>query len=314
MTMARQLRIEYPNAFYHITSRGNEQKNIFKNDRDREKFLSYLESATERYGATIHVYCLMNNHYHLLLETPRGNLSEIMRHINGAYTTYFNAKRDRSGHLLQGRYKAILVEADEYAKEISRYIHLNPVRVEAVNRPQEYFWSSYRYYCGERKAPEWLKMDFILGFFGKKLFTAQKGYREFVEGMIGWKEQSPLKGVVFSTILGSTGFVTAVIDKYLDEKKADREVPALRKLNEQISIEEIEKAAGEVFKKEEKTRKKVSIYLSHRLSGRKLKEIGEYFDLSESGVTQVSRRLEKTIEKDKKLKRKVEITKSRLNL
>ena len=312
--MARPLRIEYPNAFYHITSRGNEQKDIFKNDRDREKFLSYLESATERYGAAIHVYCLMNNHYHLLLETPRGNLSEIMRHINGAYTSYFNAKRDRFGHLLQGRFKAILVEADQYAKELSRYIHLNPVRVGAVNRPQDYPWSSYRNYCGEKKAPEWLTMYFILGIFGKKLPSAQKSYREFVEGMIGQEEQSPLKEVVFSTILGSTGFVKAVIDNHLSEKKADREVPALRKLKQQVSIEEIEKATEAEFKKEEKTRKKVSIYLSHRFSGRKLKEIGEYFGLSESGVTQASQRLEKNIEEDKKLKKKVEVTKSRLKL
>ena len=125
--MARPLRITFPGAFYHITSRGNEQKVVFKSKRDREKFLEYLESATRRYAALIHAYCMMDNHYHLMLETPSGNLPEIMRHINGAYTTYFNIKRKRSGHLFQGRYKAILVEIDEYAKELSRYIHLNPV-------------------------------------------------------------------------------------------------------------------------------------------------------------------------------------------
>jgi putative transposase len=130
--MARPLRIEFPGAFYHVTSRGNERKAVFKSLRDREKFLSYLESATERYGAAIHVYCLMDNHYHLLLETPSGHLSKIMQHINGAYTTYFNTKRERPGHLFQGRYKAILVDADEYAKELSRYIHLNPVRAAIV--------------------------------------------------------------------------------------------------------------------------------------------------------------------------------------
>jgi len=126
--MARPLRITYPGAFYHETSQGYERKDVFKSKRDREKFLEYFESATKRYNAVIHVFCLMDNHYHLLLETPSGNLPQIMQHINGAYTTYFNVKRGRFGHLFQGRYKAILVDIDEYAKELSRYIHLNPVR------------------------------------------------------------------------------------------------------------------------------------------------------------------------------------------
>ena len=312
--MARPLRIQYPGAFYHITSRGNEQDEIFKNDRDREKFLSYLDSATDRYGAVIHVYCLMKNHYHLLLETPRGNLSEIMRHINGAYTTYFNFKRDRAGHLLQGRYKAILIEADEYSEQLSRYIHLNPVRVKAVIKPQDYPWSSYPNYIGEKKAPEWLKMDFILGYFGKKVSLAQKNYRVFVEGMIGEKEKSPLKEVAFSTFLGSMEFVKAVSKKHLKKKKADREVPALRKITNQIAITEIEKAAAKIFVKEEKISKKASLYLSHRYSGRKLKEIGKYFGLSESGVTQASVRFKKKLEEDRKLRRKVKQIKSRLEL
>ena len=143
--MARPLRIEYPGAFYHVTSRGNEQKDIFKSDFDREKFLSYLVSASERYGAEIHAYCLMTNHYHMMLETPLGNLSQIMKHINSSYTSYFNIKHKRVGHLLQGRYKAILVQADAYAAELSRYIHLNPVRAGMVKFPEDYRWTSYRF-------------------------------------------------------------------------------------------------------------------------------------------------------------------------
>ncbi len=139
--MARPLRIEYAGAFYHITSTGNERKDIFNNERDFERFLTYLETAVQRYKAVIHVYCLMSNHYHLLLETPMGNLSQIIRHINGAYTTYYNTKWQRAGHLFQGRYKAILVEADEYAGELSRYIHLNPVRAGITDRPEaDFFW------------------------------------------------------------------------------------------------------------------------------------------------------------------------------
>lgn len=149
--MSRPLRIEYPGAFYHVTARGNERKDIFADDRDQERFLFYVNAAFERYKARIHAYCLMSNHYHLLIETPVGNLAQTMRHINGLYTTYFNVKRNRNGHLFQGRYKAILVEKDEYAGELSRYIHLNPVRAKIVERPEDYEWSSYRSYIETKR-------------------------------------------------------------------------------------------------------------------------------------------------------------------
>ena len=164
--MGRPLRIEYPGAFYHVTARGNEQREIYKSIADRERFLGYLASATERYGAAVHVWCLMTNHYHLLMETPEGNLSRIMRHINGAYTNYFNTKRRRAGHLFQGRYKAILVDRDAYALELSRYIHLNPIRAGMSQRPEEYVWSSYRNYAGQQVAPGWLRREGILRITG----------------------------------------------------------------------------------------------------------------------------------------------------
>lgn len=160
--MARQLRMQFPGAFYHVTSRGNEQRNVFTDNQDRERFLSYLESAEERYGAVVHVWCLMENHYHLFLETPRGNLSQIMRHLNGAYTTSFNVRHQRSGHLFQGRYKAIVVEADSYALELSRYIHLNPVRAKLTEKPEDFSWSSYRGYIGREATPPWLTTAHIL--------------------------------------------------------------------------------------------------------------------------------------------------------
>jgi REP element-mobilizing transposase RayT len=159
--MGRPLRITYPGAHYHITARGNQQKDIFKSRRDREQFLSYLESSAIRYGAVIHAYCLMKNHYHLLMETPDGNLPEIMRHINGAYTNYHNTKRKQVGHLFQGRYMAVLIEADEYLMELSRYIHLNPVRAGITAKPEGYPWSSYLDYIGKRRAPSWLRLDAV---------------------------------------------------------------------------------------------------------------------------------------------------------
>jgi putative transposase len=300
--MARPLRIEYPGAYYHVTARGNEQKDIFKSQRDREKFLSYLESATERYGAVIHVYCLMNNHYHLMVETPRGNLSQIMKHINSSYTTYYNVKRKRVGHLLQGRYKAIIVDADEYAKELSRYIHLNPVRVGIVEKPEEYRWSSCRSYTGDTAVSAWLSTDFILGYFGKKKETAQKKYHQFVSDLMSHKYSSPLLATVASTILGNVDFVCEIQDRHLSKRKADRDLPALRELTGKLVPKDIEKAVRKACLADERLATKTAIFLCHRYSGAKLKEIGALFQLSESGVTQASRRFRQILDGDKNLK------------
>lgn len=299
--MARQLRIEYPGAFYHVTSRGNEQKDIFKSKKDREKFISYLESASVRYGAVIHAYCLMTNHYHILLETPHGNLSQIMKHINSSYSTYFNVKRKRAGHLLQGRYKAILVDADAYATELSRYIHLNPVRAGIVAVPEDYPWMSYRYYTGE-KVPGWLTAGFTLEHFSKDIETAREKYKCFVHDLINQEYQSPLLETVASTILGCPEFVSAIQERHLNSKKADRDLPALRELTYRPSLDDIVAAVKKVFPENERLTTKAGVYLCHRYSGAKLKEIGAMFRLTESGVTRASKRFEESIEDDKNLK------------
>jgi REP element-mobilizing transposase RayT len=300
--MARPLRIEYPGAFYHVTSRGNEQKDVFKSQKDREKFLSYLESAVMRYGAVIHVYCLLSNHYHLLLETPDGNLSQIMRHVNGAYTTYFNIKRKRAGHLFQGRYKAILVEADEYAAELSRYIHLNPVRAGMTSRPEEHQWSSYRGYIGLNKAPEWLKEDFILGNFGGNSPEARNRYRKFAEDLLDSEYDSPLKEVIASTILGRPEFVNEVSERKLGGTRDTRNVPAMKELALHPSLDEIIIRIKEE-RVDEKLLRNISIYCCQKFSGAKLKEIGEHFGISDAAVSQASRRLALKAEKDQVLKK-----------
>ena len=293
--MARPLRIEYPGALYHVTSRGNEQKDVFKSRRDREQFLSYLESAVERYGAVVHAYCLMSNHYHLLLETPEGNLSRIMRHINGAYTTYFNVKRKRHGHLFQGRYKAILADADAYATELSRYIHLNPVRAGAAVRPEDYEWSSYRQYIGLAKTAIWLKTDFILGYFSGE--DTSGSYREFVTYGLHEEGESPLKQVVASTVLGSPDFVREISRRHLSEKQPDRNVPAVKRLSRPTLEEMISAIEGEMGAQGSLTRN-VSIYFCHRYSGARLGEIGERFGLSDAAVSQASRRMRVASEND----------------
>lgn len=312
--MTRPLRIQYPGAFYHITSRGNERKAVFKSIKDREKFLSYLESATERYHARIFAYCLMDNHYHLFLATPEGNLSQIMRHINGAYTTYFNTKRQRSGHLFQGRYKAILVDADEYATELTRYIHLNPVRAGIVEDPADYPWSSLQYYIGLKKSPKWLVVNFILGTFGRTHSTARKAYREFVNALAKQEHESPLKEVFASTILGSLGFIKYIQKNYLNSDKNNRDVPALTELVKKRSIEEIKEAVGIVIEDDPSLVRKVTLYISHRYSGRKLKEIGDSFEIGESAVSQNSRRIEGIIAKNKKLQKQIKKINQNLGL
>ncbi|WP_321370435.1 transposase [uncultured Desulfuromusa sp.] len=311
--MARALRIQYPGAYYHVTSRGNERKDIYKSRRDREKFLSYLESATDRYGALIHGYCLMSNHYHLLLETPEGNLSQIMRHINGAYTTYYNVKRKRSGHLFQGRYHAVLIEADAHITELSRYLHLNPVRAGMVDKPDEHPWSSYQAYIGKTATPQWLRRDFILGYFGKNDKIAQQTYRSFVEDLLGESYESPLKNA-FGNILGDKVFVEEITEQHLRGKEKGRDVPALSKLKTGPAVEEIISKVESSIQNDEKRARQVSLYLCHRYSGSRLRDLGNHFNVGESGISEASRRFGARLEKDASLRAIVETLRSQLNV
>ena len=166
--MARPLRVEYPGAYYHVINRGNAGENIFIDERDREKFLEYLAKGTERFITKIHTYCLMSNHYHLLIETPQANLSVAIQWLNVSYSVYFNKRHRRRGHLFQGRFKAILLDANEYLILLSRYIHLNPVRAKMVTHPLEYSWSSYPVFAGKRRKPDWLITETVLSYFGKE--------------------------------------------------------------------------------------------------------------------------------------------------
>ncbi len=305
--MARPLRIEFPYGFYHVTSRGNEKKAIFRNNKDRQRFLTYLESAHHRYGAILHVYCLMDNHYHLLLETPRGNLSQILHHINGAYTTYFNIRHGRSGHLFQGRYKAILVEKDSYGQELSRYIHLNPVRAGLVKNPSEYQWSSYRYYMGKEREPGWLTTSLILGYFGGLGRHSYWRYRKFVEeGMDGGLE-NPLRKVMASTFLGGEEFIRRMREEYLEGRKIDRRnVPSIKMLMRGPTPKEIEAVVAEVIEEENALYRKLCVHLSHQCSGWRLEQIGAYFGMKGAAVSQMSRRFQKVLEKDEKIEKLLE--------
>lgn len=304
--MGRPLRIEYPGAFYHITSRGNERRRIFRTEKDYERFIGYLESATERYGARIQCFCLMPNHYHLLLETPRGNLSAILHHINTSYTNYFNAKWKRVGHLLQGRYRALLVERDSYALELSRYIHLNPVRAQLVEEPSDYLWSSYRAYVGGERSWPWLQRDFLLGQMSHGKKEAQKSYRRYVEEALREPVVNPLNKVIASTLLGSEKFIEWVREKWAKKKGLHRDIPALKKLASRPDLQLLQRKSEEIFGEGTLLSRKTGLYLAHRLSGLSLGEIGKFFGgISPSAVGQNTRRFQALLGGDPGLSRKV---------
>jgi len=198
--MARPLRIQYPGAVYHLTNRGNEKRAIFTDDWDREAFLDLLHQVNRRYRWLCHAYCLMENHYHLLVETPEGNLSIGMRQLNGVYTQAFNRRQGRVGHLFQGRYKALLIQKDSHLLEVCRYIVGNPVRAGLVPEAEDWKWSSYRATAGKSKPHPCLTIAWVLGQLG-----GPTGYRRFVQE--GIHQDSPWKGAKAQSILGGEDFV-----------------------------------------------------------------------------------------------------------
>src|SRR4051794_15598797 len=171
--MARPLRIEFPGAVYHVTSRGDRLEPIFVDDEDRHGLLDIVAQGLSRFDAQALAYCLMNNHYHFVLHTRQANLSLLMRHINGVYTQAFNRRHDKAGHLFQGRFKAILVDRDAYLLEVCRYVDLNPVRAQLVRKPEAWAWSSYRAHVGQTPAPAWLDTEGLHGYLlGRPVRTA----------------------------------------------------------------------------------------------------------------------------------------------
>jgi REP-associated tyrosine transposase len=220
--MARPLRDEYSGALHHVTSRGNARRPILRDKEDRSTFLHLLDRVNQRFHWLCHAYCLMDNHFHLLIETPEGNLAKGMRQLNGVYTQAFNRIHRRVGHLLQGWYIAILVERESYLLEVCRYVVLNPVRAGVVEKPESWSWSSYRSMGGFEKPPPCLTTVWILRQLGKTNAAAKRWYREFVTEGIGkpsiW---SQLKG---QTVLGADGFVQKLA-RHVKKPQRMEEIP-----------------------------------------------------------------------------------------
>ena len=248
--MARPLRIEYPGAVYHITSRGNDKKTIFRDDADRETFLKILAFVNKRYHWLCHAYCLMDNHYHILIETPDGNLSLGMRQLNGVYTQARNKRHNKTVHLFQGRYKAILIQKDTHLLEVCRYVVLNPVRAKMVEKPEDWRWSSYRATAGKEQPHPCLTTDWILGQFSRTRAKAEKEYRQFVRWGIG--KESIWTDVKGQVLLGEDDFVVGLSDHL----KKNEDIPEIPKSQRYANRPALDKLFSESILKDTRKRDK----------------------------------------------------------
>jgi REP-associated tyrosine transposase len=278
--MARPLRIEFNGAVYHATARGNARQDIFLDDQDRQLFLSLLEKVSSRFGLLIYAYCLMGNHYHLLLETPQANLSRSLRQLNGVYTQAFNRRHGRVGHVLQGRFKGILVDKDSYLLELARYVVLNPVRARMVKKPETYRWSSFRATAGLQAAPPFLQADWLLAQFAKPRAAGQRRYWQFV--LEGIDQRSPWEQLQGQVLLGSPGF-TELLGPLLKEKRRHREIPRQQRLVDRPALNRLLPRAL----LENREKRNLAIRAAHLEHGYSLTEIGAAVGLHYSSISKI---------------------------
>ena len=276
--MARPLRIEYPGALYHITARGNERSNIFLSDHDRNQFLNILFQITVSHNWLCHAYCLMDNHYHLFIETLDGNLSRGMRDLNGIYSQRFNRIHGRDGHLFQGRFKSFVIEKETYLLEVARYIVLNPVRAKIVPYPKDWKWSSFCGTAGLRKPHKALNNDQLLKYFHEEKKRAEKEYRSFVQAGIG--KENPFENSVEGNILGFPQFVDFIWSLKPDTTKL-KEVSKKERMVGRPSINEL---LADIKNKEQRD---TMILTAHLSCGYSQKEIADYLKLHYSTVSKI---------------------------
>lgn len=240
--MARPLRIEYSGAVYHVASRGNARQRVFLDDEDREAFLEAVAAGVSRYGFVIHAYCLMDNHYHLVIETPKANLSLGMQRINGEYTQRFNRRHGRCGHLFQGRFKAVLVQKESHLLEVCRYVVLNPVRAGMVSHAGDWAWSSYRATGGDRACPGYLTASWVLAQFHRDRPRARRLYKRFVAQGLK-KKGSPFEEVAAQMVLGTAEYVDELAEK-AEAKRNMKEHPRFQRMVARPALEKIVSQGG----------------------------------------------------------------------
>ncbi|MGD0273479.1 MAG: transposase [Gaiellaceae bacterium] len=275
--MSRPLRIEYPGALYHVTSRGNERKEIFLDRLDRRRFLDLLSVIVRRFGWRVYAYCLMPNHYHLLLETPRPELVRGMQQLNGIYARRFNRRHVRSGHLFGGRFHSILIERDAHLVEVARYVVLNPVRAGICKLPEDYRWSSYRATAGLEKPPAFLAADELLRVFASRPDTARRHYKHACFEPIVEDPWASLRGQIY---LGSEHFAQKAIGLGNGDR-LDREIPFPQRDPAPPSLAELFDSHGEQ-----------AMLIAYREHGYRIGELADHLGCHYSTVSRRLRRLE----------------------
>lgn len=297
--MARPIRLEYPGAVYHVIARGNERREIFRDDADRQLYLDRVRHYREKFGFKLYAYCLLTNHLHLALETGQVPLSRVMLGIQGSYTQAFNRRHRRAGHLFQGRYKAFLVQKDRYLIALVRYIHENPIKAKIVGRASEYLWSSDPYYR-KGEGPDWLDVDFVLGILGPRRGAAVRSYRTLVGGESGEEyDELPSIGQV---VKGDEAFAKRAFE--------DAGEPDIRKT---ISVEAVARAVADALDvpvKEMRSRQRsrnlsqaraLAGYLGREQGGIPLAKTAAYFGRDGSTLVRDVGRLEEDLKKKRDL-------------
>jgi len=269
--MARPLRIEYPGALYHITSRGNNKQNIFIDDSDRISFLEILSKVIEEREWLCYAFCLMGNHYHLLIETPKANLSRGMQQLDSVYARRFNKRHERVGHLFQARFHAALIEKEVYLLEVLRYTVLNPVRAGLCKDPAFYKWSSYLDVLGKRKPLHFLNIAFVISLFSNPGKDPVDEYREFI--LSGFKSDIGNK-LYESDVLGSKEFVEKT--KGLKKTAVTINRPSISEILENIG-----------FDKKMRNEKIVEAYLKYDYQ---VNEIAEHLGLHRTTIRRILHR------------------------
>lgn len=312
--MPRPLRIEYPGAYYHVMNRGTGRKAIYAHDEHRLIFLELLREINTMYQVETHAYCLMGNHYHVLLRTRQANLSRAMRHLNGVYTQRYNRTEKKDGPLYRGRYKAILIDADSYLLNVSRYIHRNPVEAGMTKKGEDYPWSSYQAFIGHANAPQWLILKTTLDMIGQR--KRQKRYQAFVEAGIDQETLDFYQKKKLAPVLGSVRFM----QRQMKGITSHQEQPESRRSLQSITPDEIVARIAQVFqvnretifnpvrgRGQENLARSASIYVTRKMTAIPLTDIADYFGLSHYGsVSGSNSRFEMRMKQDTGLAKAVE--------